>query len=194
MLGDLLRSLVAPEGGTRSDVLRHQVVDWLRDWADAVRRNHGLEHATVTVLLARRGPTRLAGRATTDGFYIIGEVDDVLLEQCARDALARMKRGEAALAVSPLCGTNIAVTGALTAGLVMASLARTGDRPLRERYGNAFTVAMLGTVAAQPLGRLVQKYITTRGDVDHVEIVGIRSLLPGVRKVATTGAAKRTGA
>lgn len=197
MLGELLRGVIAPEGRLRGDLLRHPAFqpdwlrDWLRDWADAVRRNHGLEHATVTILLARRGPTRLAGRATTDGFYIIGEVDEALLDQSAHDALARMKRGEAALAVSPLCGTNIAVTGALTAALVMFSLSRTADRPLRERYGNAFTVAMLGTVAAQPLGRLVQKYITTRGDVDRVEIVGIRTLLPGVRKVITTGAAER---
>jgi hypothetical protein len=193
MFGDLLRSVIAPEGPLRTGLLQHPALqgEWLRDWADAVRHNHGLEHATVTVLLARRGPMRLAGRAAADGFYIIGDVDEALLDQCAHDALGRMQRGEASLAVSPLCGTNIAVTGALTAALVMASLARTGERPMRERYGNAFTAAMIGAVAAQPLGRLVQKHITTRGDVDRVEIVGTKTIIPGVRKVVTRGAGER---
>ena len=47
----------------------------VRRWLDAVRRNHALEHATVAVLLARRGPMRLAGRASGDGFFILGDID-----------------------------------------------------------------------------------------------------------------------
>jgi hypothetical protein len=167
---------------------------WLRDWSDAVRRNHGLEHATVAVLLARRGPVRLAGRAAVDGFFIVGDVDDALLDECARQALARMQRGEETLAVSPMCGTNIAVTGALTAALVMATLARSRSSGFRDRYGNAVTAAMLGAIAAQPIGRLVQKHITTRADVRYVEVVETRTLLPGVHKVYTRGARYRTGA
>lgn len=157
----------------------------LRRWIDAVRRNHGLEHATVTVLLARRGPLRLAGRASGDGFFILGAVDEQLLLSCAREGLARLQRGEAALAISPLCGTNIAVTGALTAATTMAVLARDRHRATRDRFGNAFVASMFAVVAAQPLGRLVQRYLTTRADLDGVELVGVRTLLPGVRKVYT---------
>ncbi len=166
---------------------------WLRDWADAVRRNHGLEHATVSVLFAKRGPSRIAGRAAADGFFIVGgDIDEQFLESCAREALSRMQRGERSMAVSPFCGTNIAVTGALTAAFTMFALARTGDRGLRDRFSNASSAAMLGVVLAQPLGRLVQKHLTTRGDVQYVEIIGTRTLLPGVRKVYTSGARYRT--
>ena len=48
----------------------------LRGWIDAVRRNHGVEHATVAVLFSRTGPQRIAGRASADGFFILGSVDD----------------------------------------------------------------------------------------------------------------------
>ncbi|RJQ08864.1 MAG: hypothetical protein C4558_07375 [Dehalococcoidia bacterium] len=161
------------------------VTGWLRRRIDDIRRNHGLEHATVAVLFARHGPQRLAGRATSDGFYIIGRVDDVTLRSCAEEALARMQRGEASLAVSPHCGTNIAVTGAVTAAATMAALARGPRDGIRDRFGNAFTAAMLGVVLAQPLGRLVQTRLTTRADLHGFELVGIRTLFPGMRKVLT---------
>mgnify|MGYP001627663323 CR=1 FL=1 len=86
-----------------------------RGWIADVRRNHGLEHATVSVLFARRGPQRLAGRASGNGFFIIGDVDPVLLRSCADEALLRLQRGESGLAVSPMCGTNLVVTGTLCA-------------------------------------------------------------------------------
>ena len=158
---------------------------WLRRRINDIRRNHGLEHATVSVLLARHGPRRLAGRAASDGFFIIGRVDEATLRSCAEEALSRMQRGEAALAVSPLCGTNIAVTGALTAAATMATLARGSGNGIRDRFGNAFTAATLGVVLAQPLGRLVQAHLTTRADLGGFQLVGVRTLLPGVRKVVT---------
>lgn len=160
----------------------------LRRWIDDVRRNHGLEHATVAVLFARRGPVRLAGRASGDGFFIVGGVDDALLLSCAREALDRVQRGEAGLVISPLCGTNIAVTGAVTAAAAMVTLAGTRGRGVRERFGNAFTAATLAVIVAQPIGRLVQRYLTTQADLDGIEIVGARTLLPGVRKVYTRAA------
>lgn len=160
----------------------------LRGWIDAVRRNHGLEHATVAVLFARTGPQRIAGRASADGFFIVGAVDEHLLLSCAREALDRMQRGEHDLAVSPHCGTNIAVTAALSTLATMRALARHPKRPMRDRFGDAFTGSILAIVAAQPLGRLLQRYLTTRADVQRVEIVEVRSYLPGVRKVVTRGA------
>lgn len=158
---------------------------WLRRRIDDIRRNHGLEHATVSVLLARHGPRRLAGRATADGFYILGRVDEVTLRSCAEEALSRMQRGESGLAVSPLCGTNIAVTGAMTAVATMATLSRDRGIGIRDRFGNAFTAAMLGVVLAQPLGRFVQEHLTTRADLEGFQLVGVRTLLPGIRKVVT---------
>lgn len=164
---------------------RTMTAGWIRRRIDDIRRNHGLEHATVSILLARHGARRLAGRAAADGFYIIGKVDEETLQSCAEEALQRMQRGESALAVSPLCGTNIAVTGAVTAAATMATLARSHGNGIRSRFGDAFTAAMFGVVLAQPLGRLVQARITTRADLGGFELVEVRRLAPGVRKVVT---------
>ncbi|MEZ4553085.1 MAG: DUF6391 domain-containing protein [Dehalococcoidia bacterium] len=154
----------------------------LKRWADAVRRNHALEHATVAVLLARHGPTRLAGRASVDGFLIAGDVDSEELTSCAQEALRRLKAGQAGLAVSPLCGTNIAVSGLMAAAAATAVLSN--GRP-GGRLSNAFMAAMVAVVAAQPVGRLVQQHVTTRADLDDVEIVDTRTVFRGLRKVRT---------
>lgn len=160
----------------------------LQRWIDAVRRNHGVEHATVAVLFARTGPRRIAGRAASDGFFILGAVEDAQLLSCAREALGRMRHGEPELAVSPYCGTNIAVTAALSALATMRVFAKHPERPLHDRFGDAFTGSILAIVAAQPLGRLVQRFLTTRADVQRMEIVEVRTYLPGVYKVITRGA------
>ena len=155
----------------------------------AIRRNHALEHGTVTVLLGRRGtPPRLAGRAVPDGFYIYGRLPADELLSCAREALARMQAGEARLAVTPLCGTNIAVAGVLGA---LGTFAALGRRPSLGRLPNAFTLASLGVTLSQPLGRWVQQAVTTRPDLDRVSITGIRRGAGGwIHKIETSGAMK----
>jgi hypothetical protein len=152
---------------------------------DATRRNHALEHGTVSIMLGRIGPNaRLVGRAVADGFYIYGNVPTDTLTQCADEALHRFQRGEEALAITPLCGTNIAVAG-LFAG-VLSTMAMGGERRF-ERLPNVFSAAMLGVVLSQPVGRWVQRYLTTRPDLDGVRIVGVRRGLGGrVHKVQTT--------
>jgi hypothetical protein len=152
----------------------------------AVRRNHALEHATVSILLGEVGQhTRLVGRASLDGFYIYGDVPAEKLGECAAEGLARLKQGESHLAVSPLCGTNLAVAG-IMAGL--ASLLVVGNRRRFERLPNVLAAAVLAVVGAQPLGRLVQKHVTTSTDIDGLEIVGVtpvgRGLIP-LHKVKT---------
>ncbi len=157
----------------------------LKRWADAVRRNHALEHATVAVLLARSGPRRLAGRATHDGFFLFGDVTEDEALWCAEDALRRLQAGQASLAVSPLCGTNIAVAGFMAAAAATAVLS---IGSAHGRFPNAFLAAMLGVIFAQPLGRLVQQQITTSPDLDGVEIAGASVVAGQLRKVLTRGA------
>jgi hypothetical protein len=152
----------------------------------AVRRNHALEHATVSILLGRLGQdTRLVGRATWDGFYIYGNISADKIGECAAEGLARLKQGESQLAVSPLCGTNLAVAGIL-AGL--ASMVAVGKGRRFERLPNVLTAAVLAVVSAQPLGRLIQRHVTTSADLDGLEIVGVspvgRGLIP-LHKVRT---------
>ena len=141
--------------------------------AGAVRRNHALEHATIAVLLRRIGhDVRMVGRATGDGYYLYADVPTELLEEATHEALQRMKSGEGYLAVSPFCGTNLAVAGAL-AGVASMLTMGTGNRS--EKVPNVILASMLAVLAAQPLGRIVQRYLTTSADVADTEIVGIRS-------------------
>src|SRR5215211_1043623 len=148
----------------------------LRTLIDATRRNHALEHGTVSIMLGRLGPNvRLVGRAVGDGFYIYGKVPT--------EALARFHRGEGSLAITPLCGTNIAVAGVLAG--VLSTLAMGGTRRL-DRMPNVFSAAMFGVVLSQPAGRWVQRFLTTRPDLQDVRIVGVRRGLGGrVHKVQT---------
>src|SRR5262245_43688143 len=151
---------------------------------DDIRRNHALEHGTVMIMLDKLGPRlRLAGRAVADGFFVYGNVPTDVLAVSAHQALARFHNGEAALALTPLCGTNIAVGGVLAGFGAALSL---GAKPVAGRLPNVFTAAALGIVAAQPVGRWVQQHFTTRADLDDIEIVGIRRGWGGkIHKVQT---------
>ncbi|MGI8552192.1 MAG: DUF6391 domain-containing protein, partial [Dehalococcoidia bacterium] len=130
---------------------------------NGTRRNHALEHATVSIMLNRHSPIgRLVGRAVPDGFFIYGNIPTDVIEQSAHEGLQRLQRGESNLAITPLCGTNIALAAILSGTLSMLSM---GAKRRLERLPNVFTAAMLGIIAAQPLGRLVQERLTTRSDL-----------------------------
>ncbi|MDP2950087.1 MAG: DUF6391 domain-containing protein [Chloroflexota bacterium] len=144
----------------------------------AVRRNHALEHATIANLMGKVGqPTRMVGRASPGGFYLYGDIPTDKVRESAVEGLARLKRGEWQLAVSPLCGTNLAVAGIL-AGL--ASVLAIGNRGRFERLPNVLTAAVLALVGAQPLGRLVQRHVTTSADLDGLEIEDVSRAGGGV--------------
>jgi hypothetical protein len=161
----------------------------LKRVVNAVRRNHSLEHATISILLSRHGPhTRVLGRAAPDGFYIYGDIPTETLRELAQEGLARLQRGESHLAVSPLCGTNLAVAGVL-AGI--ASLFAMGGRTRLQGVPGAIMAAMLAVIAAQPLGRLVQKHVTTSPELDGVRIVSVDPMgrrFPRLHKVRTAPA------
>ncbi|OGO51271.1 MAG: hypothetical protein A2148_00250 [Chloroflexi bacterium RBG_16_68_14] len=138
----------------------------------SVRRNHALEHATISVLAGKLGrDVRLVGRATRNGFYLYGDMPVERVRESVIEALQRLRRGESHLAVSPMCGTNLAVAG-LLAGF--SSLLALGNRSRLERIPNVLLASMLAVLAAQPLGRLAQKHVTTDPDLSDTELVGIR--------------------
>ncbi len=136
-----------------------------------IRRNHALEHATVQLLIARLGPTfHLAGRASSDGFFILGKIPPADLADCAHDALDRLQRGESYWAITPLCGTNIAAAG------ILASLATLAVTSTQERHmGKAMTAGMLAIIASQPIGRWIQRHLTTNADLLGTEIVSVET-------------------
>ena len=139
----------------------------------SVRRNHALEHATISVLVNKAGhDIRVVGRATNSGFYLYGNMTEDRIRESTMEALERLRRGESHLAVSPMCGTNLAVAGILAG---TSSLLALGNRSRLERLPNVLLASMLAMLVAQPLGRLVQKHITTDPDLSDTEVVGIRA-------------------
>ena len=148
-----------------------------------IRRNHALEHATVSVLLGRVGPDiRVAGRASADGFFLYTDTPQTLLTECVNEALTRLQRGEAFWAVTPHCGTNIATAGIL-AGI--GSALALGDGKRSERLGGAMIASMAAVIISQPVGRWIQKHITTSPDLEGLEVVAIETKNERFYKVRT---------
>ena len=67
-----------------------------------VRRNHGLEHATIHVLSERYPNTTFIGRSDGKGFYIYGQVATDVLRAAVNEALTRLRNGEHSLAIHPV--------------------------------------------------------------------------------------------
>ena len=113
---------------------------------DRVRRNHALEHGTITLLLQRASLHRVvAGNAMPGGFFVYGDVPTETLSACATDAMERMRQGERDLAVSPFCGTNIVVAAALATVGTLAALRFL--RPRAKRMGPGVLQRYLGAGA-----------------------------------------------
>lgn len=146
----------------------------------ATRRNHALEHATVAVLLERFGFTRsLAGRSNTQGFHILGDVSLEDVRTAADEGLRRLHSGESTLALSPFCGTNIAVTG-IMAGLITLSLV--GRKSRMQQLPNVLLGGIVAVFLGQPIGRFMQKYVTTSADLGNLRIEQISSTALGPLK------------
>lgn len=144
-----------------------------------VRRNHALEHATISVLSERYPGLRVVGRTSPWGFYIYGEVPTAGLLAAAQEGLHRLRTGQRQIAVHPNCGTNFAIAGILAgigAFLTLEGLALRRRRTLWERFASlplVCTVATMGIVLAQPLGVAFQTRVTTEADVGDMRISGV---------------------
>jgi hypothetical protein len=156
-----------------------------------IRRNHGLEHATLTVLARRFPGKRMAGYSFPGGFFILGNVATEDVRKGALIALTRLRNGERRLAVHPNCGTNLVAAGVLAGGLAWLGMAGTKNR--RERAGRlplVIALAMVGLVASQPLGPVLQERITTSGDPQDLAIVDVYPIAFGrlrLHRVVTQG-------
>ncbi len=139
------------------------------NWWERTKRNHGLEHGTITLLLSRAtAPQPMGGYSTPAGFFVLGSLSTDEVRASAEEALRRMKAGEAELAISPFCGTNIVVGAALATAATLGGY-RLAGRGLAG-VNRAFANAVLAIVASRPLGRLVQQRYTTSGDVAGMHI------------------------
>lgn len=140
------------------------------NFLEKVRRNHGIEHATVHVLSEWIPNLSAVGRADGNGFAILSDVTPEQLADAAQEALRRMKNGQGNLAVHPRCGTQLVTLGALTA---LAAFVVLGRRPRVSRLPDAMLATTLAAIVAQPLGLQLQKYVTTSPNVEGAEFGGV---------------------
>jgi hypothetical protein len=138
--------------------------------ADRIRRNHALEHATITVVTERHPSVFLRGRSNRKGFYIFGEIDTNELKSAIAEALRRLKSGEDELAIHPRCGTNLAVAGVLSG--VSAALA-THLKPRQNRFSYAILASLAALMVAPQIGTATQRHVTTLADLADLEVLGV---------------------
>ena len=157
-----------------------------------IRRNHGLEHATLHALSKRFPHRNIAGYSDPFGFWIVGDLPTETVAEVVLEALGRMKAGEKNLAVHPYCGTNFLTTGTL-AGMAGA-LAMLGAgkrwRDKLERLPLAVGLATLAVILSQPLGFLLQSRITTSGEPGDLQVAEIHRQQQGcftAHRVLTRG-------
>lgn len=140
-----------------------------------VRRNHGLEHATIHMLAQGKAGLRVGGRSDGGGFYLYGSVTTEEVTQAVNEALDRLRSGQHQLAVHPNCGTNLLTTGTLAALAAMLGLAGTED-DAEKRLERFPTILMLiiGTLIFGPgLGMAFQRHFTTSGEPGEMTITSI---------------------
>jgi len=156
---------------------------------DRIRRNHGLEHATIHILSARKRRT-LAGYSDANGFWLMGEVPTGEIESAVNEALGRMRKGEHDLAIHPNCGTMFVTAGAFAA--VAGWLSFVGARTWQDKLFRLPLTLAFATVAiifAQPIGLTLQANITTDGVVRDLEVASVRktSNAPATHRIETRG-------
>jgi len=153
-----------------------------------IRRNHGLEHATIHVLSESRKRFSAQGNSDHRGFHlnIYGEVTPDEVRAAAAEAQRRLRAGERQLAVHPNCGTVLVTTATLATLAAQAALAWEQRRaPAGDGRGRSLTTAfnalpgaILAVVAAlivgRPLGLTLQERYTVDGDIADLEIASVQ--------------------
>jgi hypothetical protein len=140
-----------------------------------VRRNHGLEHATMNVLAAKHTRASLAGHSDLSGFWLVGEVSTEEVAEAVFQALARLKEGEHELAIHANCGTNFVAVGlvaGIAAWLGMVGVG-SGFRKKLERLPMVISLTTLAMIFAQPLGPILQERVTTSGEPGELQVTQI---------------------
>lgn len=152
-----------------------------------VKRNHGLEHATIHVL--SEGHKRFSAQGNSDhrGFHlnIYGDVTEDEVRAAVAEAHRRLNAGEHHLAVHPNCGTVLVTTAALATLAAQTMLALENRREPRMRpmtLLNALPGAMVAVVGAlivgRPLGVRLQERYTVDGRLGDLQVADVRRISP----------------
>src|SRR5205823_5158398 len=104
------------------------------------------------------------------GFFVFGQIDTTELRSAIEEALVRLKRGEAELAIHPRCGTNLAVAGVLS-GLAAALASQL--KPRQNRFSYAVLASLGALMVAPRIGSETQRYFTTLADLDDLRVESV---------------------
>lgn len=157
-----------------------------------IRRNHGLEHATIHILSHKYPAKSMVGYSDTGGFWLMGELKAEEIREAAEQALARMRRGEHTLAIHPNCGTNFATSGMMAGMAGAVAMFGVGDKwsDRLDRLPLAGLLATFTLIFSRPLGFMIQASITTSGHPGDLEVVKVTPSTRGqiqMHRVATRG-------
>lgn len=150
-----------------------------------IRRNHGLEHATIHVLSEKFKNFSAQGNSNHTGFSlnIYGDIPEEAVASAVREAHQRLQKGEHQLAVHPNCGTVLLTTATMATLAAQGSLAWEQRRHGRSPWSfnilvNALPGAILAVVGAliisRPLGIHLQARYTVDGRIGDLDIAAIR--------------------
>lgn len=161
------------------------IMSFFTELIQRVRRNHGLEHATIHVLSEKFRNFGAQGNAANGGFYLnlFGNIEPEAVEAAAYEALERMKKGEERLALHPNCGTVLLTTATMVtlAGQAVFTVEekRSGRKMDALGFMNALPGAILAVVltivASRPVGMYFQSFTTT-GKMGEMRIKEVRKL------------------
>ena len=154
-----------------------------------IRRNHGLEHATIHVLSEKHKNFSAQGNSNHKGFSlnIYGDISQDDVADAVEEAFKRMKQGEHHLAVHPNCGTVLLTTATMAAVTAQATFALEQRRQKQSRINlpvllSALPTAVLAVVFAliisRPIGVQLQAKYTVEGDLQEMELRSVRPVEP----------------
>jgi hypothetical protein len=156
-----------------------------------IRRNHGLEHATVHILSERHTHFSAQGNSNHTGFRlnVYGDISEHQVIDAVEEAYRRMKAGQHHLAVHPNCGTVLLTTATMATLAAQATFSLEQKRQRRSHVDgsvllNALPSAILAVVVSlivsRPLGVRLQAKYTTEGDLGSLQIASIRQVPPSL--------------
>lgn len=154
-----------------------------------IRRNHGLEHATIHVLSEKHSGFSAQGNSDHRGFSlnVYGDISEEQVETAVREAHRRLRAGQHNLAVHPNCGTVLVTTATLATAAAQTVFSIENRRTAGKRDPLAFLLnsgppavlmVVLALIVSRPLGMQLQERFTTEGDPGGMEIVSVTAVSP----------------